>query len=328
MTTIRNSLNICKNNRGVSLIEASIAVFLAAGVGYVSMEAQENTTKQISSSAIYQTSAVLRDSFQDLIRDKGYVEADIRDRASNSNIKGCIPTTFGFGAKFTGPCSLNRDTPIELAKPDDSSRLRFYGGTLGDGIIAGKNTSYYTETGEVCENNDSLKCNIAVQASLKAVCVNTTECGANGPDLLKITVEIKDNRTETKVAGSNARSVNWAQKPSIYKFFTIHDLTHLKQVADADLQANGCPSLDGDPGYPLGLQGGKIVCGYHNPEHWVGDKGRKGVKGADGRDGNPGPAGFMGPPGPRGRNCMVNRSGNGCSNEERTQCPRTYVVSC
>ena len=71
MTTTRNSLNIFKNNKGVSLIEASIAVFLAAGVGYVSMEAQENTTKQISSTAIYQTSAVLRDSFQDLIRDKG-----------------------------------------------------------------------------------------------------------------------------------------------------------------------------------------------------------------------------------------------------------------
>ena len=166
-----------------------------------------------------------------------------------------LPLEYG---EFTGSCSLNRDTPIELAKPDDSSRLRFYGGTLGDGIIASKNTSYYTETGEVCENNDSPKCNIAVQASLKAVCVNTTECGANGPDLLKITVEIKDNRKETKVAGSNARSVNWAQKPSIYKFYTVHDLTHLKQVANADLQANGCPSLDGDPGYPLGLRVAKL----------------------------------------------------------------------
>lgn len=324
--------NVFKSNSGMSLIEVMIGVVLASGVGFVSVEAQKNTSTQVRTISVYETSAILRESFLNLIGDKSYLAVDVR--GANSSLRGCIPNSFGAGAKFIGTCTTGKELPIQLVTPDPSSNLRFAGKSLGDKVIlaAGKEI-YFNEKGEVCDDPKAKSCSIAVKGYLKAICTSGS-CGAGeGPDAFKISVELKDHRSDIEISGGKtAKDLPWANKPSFYKFYSLHDLSLLKQSNRKELDMGGCPNktisgVKNVPGYPVQIENGKLVCGYHDPANYIGLKGKKGIDGKNGPDGPRGPSGFQGPSGSRGKNCISNRTGKGgCS--DSGWCPKTFVVSC
>ena len=54
---IPDFLSLKSNKRGMSLVEVSMATFLAAGVGFISMEAQDNAREQMKTINVYQSAA-------------------------------------------------------------------------------------------------------------------------------------------------------------------------------------------------------------------------------------------------------------------------------
>lgn len=271
---------------GLTLTETLMAVFLTSGVGLISMEAQEQSTKQVQAIQVYHTAAILRDSFSDLIRNKEYLSENIRP-ISKFGIKGCIPADFKPGATFTN-CKMGPEQDFKLVKPSGVVNYKFIG--KADGIIAdGQKPVYYTDTGEVCPDLNHSNCAIGASASFQAIC-HSGACGGQ-PDLLKITVELKDNRKKTVTSsGATARTSAWNDKPSFFKFYVTHDLTLIKDSSKLFSENIACkkekikvtkPNSKGAteewvPGSPVQIKDGKLQCAYYLPDNYIGAKGPRG----------------------------------------------------
>lgn len=324
-----------KSQSGLSLIEVLTAISLAVGVGFISMDAQETTNKQIKTIQIYLTASEIRNSLQTLLREKSYLTEKIRNHIKNIATKGCFPKSFdpdpaSGDPTFSGKCSKG-ETGITLPKPDSDQGV-FIGKTLGDNVISSGDTNsptYYNYNGEVCTNPERQSCSLAMVSTLISVCGSPGANCLNGPDLIKIKVELRDNRAETLVGTSTAKKVPWAKKPSIYQFSALHDLTFLKASATEKLASQKCidRTINGvlSRGYPVKIEDGKIICGYHDLLGYKGDKGETGIRGEPGINGT---NGRTGPRGPTGRSCTGYRQGSGGCDANGNNCPRSWRVVC
>ena len=332
---------IYKNNKqaGMSIMEVVMATLLTSSVAYMTYESQSTTQQQMKTISVYESAAILRESFLGLISEKMYVEGSLRN--ANSAVKACIPRSFDSAdVKFEGLCSVSTSGNghlINLPAPgprDHDGGIRFIGKLASNtgNIISSSKATYFDKNGNVCKSPTSASCSMAVRAWLKPDCFSGN-CGTNkGPDVIRLTVEIKDHRKERK-----AMKLSWDKKPTIYQFYAIHDLTILKEQSSEGLNdlATECAdkTIDGYPnvrGYPVKIEKGKVICGYHDPNSYAGDPGSRGQPGSDGVRGPNGERGYPGLRGDRGRSCISNRTGSGgCSGEGSSRrCPKVFVVSC
>ena len=90
-------------------------------------------------------------------------------------------------------------TQINLREPVNPEYTGKFVGALYGGKIADKgNITYFTENGDRCSDSKSTKCVIALRAQFRAACA-TGACGLKQkPDILKVSVEMKDHRDENK----------------------------------------------------------------------------------------------------------------------------------
>lgn len=318
----------------MTLMEILVGLVLMTGVGYMSMQTQENSNLQVKSISIYETSSMFRESIQSLISNKEFLSTQVRE--DNPLLRGCIPSNFGPGAKFYGNCKLDSDQGLTIKKPDDRFSLAFIGELDSDGIISDAATpTYYSYTGKRCKDITSPSCSLGIYISIRAICISS--CGANeGPDMIKITAEIKDHRDKETPAG---KPITWEDKVSVYKFSAVHDLSSFKQLNAKSLDSDGCPPLTisgfpGTPGYPVQIKEGKLICGYYDPLAYQGKQGDIGKQGPRGPQGPSGPPGVSGDKGPQGKACVSNRTGKGCpwwtprNGAGHRICSTTYTVSC
>ena len=208
---IPDFLSLKSNKRGMSLIEVSMATVLAAGVGFISMEAQDNARVQMKTINVYQSASALRASIYDLINNTAYLTRDIR-LENDDAVGNCIPNTFGPGVEAFGTGACKKDgkaRSITLISPSESSESGKFIGGLNGGNIADKNKpTYFTEEGDRCTNESSKKCVLAVKASFQASCAEVSCSKKNPPSILKVSVEMKDHR------GKNQKA-SFAAKPTV-----------------------------------------------------------------------------------------------------------------
>jgi hypothetical protein len=339
-----------KSNSGMSLMEIVVGLALTGAVGYMSFESQSNTSKQVKAISVYETSSMLRELLLNLITHKSFVEGSFRGAEGNEQLRPCIPNSFDSeNAKFTGLCNPPKTSgfakvAIPMPTDDDKKNIGVTFGGLKPGmknILSAGKVTYFDSNGRVCKNSDAPSCSIAAKAKLSHSC-SSGMCGTNqGPDVIKIIVELKDHRHDVKdpTSGKAPRHIkDFDKKPTIYHFYALHDMSIIKEQKSESLDDESFADCDpitidgyiNQTGYPVKIEKGKMVCGYHDPNVYVGKKGIRGKDGVDGPRGNNGSMGSMGSSGSRGKSCTANRTGSGgCSGEgASTRCPKVWVVSC
>jgi len=274
-----------KSNSGLSLIEILVSIGLTAGIGMMVVETQKTTHSQVATVKTAMHSQLLKKSVTKQISNLSFLMGEFRND-NGSAIKNCIPdmddvVNKRYGNMFIG-CNVSGTHQANLkAGPG------FTGVAEGKYALKSSSPTYYKADGSPCTNTNSASCVMAAILYFEPIC-NTGGCSQDGPDLLKLTIDIRNHGKDKNLA--------FDAKDTVDRSVTVHDMTPFKSMSVAVIEdQQGCPTrIDGysdQLGFPISIKQGKVTCGYFRPSNFIGDRGPQGYKGPTGNRGFQGPTG-------------------------------------